>query len=191
MDPLEYTAAALGVVNVALVVRRTVWNYPFGIAMVSLYFFVFFEARLYSDALLQIFFLVVQFYGWRNWLQAKKATGDIPVTLLGNRARLGWLAGLALASTAWGLAMARYTDAAAPVVDAFVAGFSIGAQILMARRVVENWVLWIAVDIVAIGLYWSRGLQLTAGLYFIFLLLAITGLIEWLRQWRAQRAAQT
>ena len=72
MDPLEWVAAGLGVINVALVVRRTVWNYPFGIAMVALYFFVFFEAKLYSDALLQIFFFVVQLYGWRNWLQAKQ-----------------------------------------------------------------------------------------------------------------------
>lgn len=189
MIAIEYAAALLGVINVALVVRRTVWNYPFGIAMVSLYFFVFYEARLYSDALLQIFFLVVQLYGWRNWLQAKRATGAVPVQLLSVRERLAWLAGLALASAAWGLTMARYTDAAAPVVDAFVAGFSIGAQILMARRFVENWVLWIAVDLVAIGLYWSRGLQITAGLYFLFLLLATTGLIEWMRTWRAQRTA--
>ena len=189
MNPLEYAAALLGIINVALVVRRTVWNYPFGIAMVALYFFVFYEARLYSDALLQIFFLVVQLYGWRNWLQAKNASGgDIPVRYLGTRERLAWLAGLAAVSLIWGLTMDRYTDAAAPVVDAFVAGFSIGAQILMARRFVENWVLWIAVDLVAIGLYWSRDLQVTAGLYFIFLLLAITGLIEWARGWRSQQA---
>jgi nicotinamide mononucleotide transporter len=189
MNPLEYAAALLGLINVALVVRRTVWNYPFGIAMVALYFFVFYEARLYSDALLQIFFLVVQLYGWRNWLQAKNASGgDIPVRYLGARARLAWLAGLTAVSLVWGLAMDRYTDAAAPVVDAFVAGFSIGAQILMARRFVENWVLWIAVDLVAIGLYWSRDLQVTSGLYFIFLLLAITGLLEWARGWRSQQA---
>ena len=189
MNPLEYAAALLGLINVALVVRRTVWNYPFGIAMVALYFFVFYEARLYSDALLQIFFLVVQLYGWRNWLQAKNASGgEIPVRYLGARARLAWLAGLTAVSLVWGLAMDRYTDAAAPVVDAFVAGFSIGAQILMARRFVENWVLWIAVDLVAIGLYWSRDLQVTSGLYFIFLLLAITGLLEWARGWRSQQA---
>ena len=186
MNPLEYAAAALGIVNVALVVRRTIWNYPFGIAMVSLYFFVFFEARLYSDALLQIFFLVVQVYGWRNWLQAKAATGDIPVRLLTMRERLAWIAAIVAASSCWGLAMDRVTDAAAPVVDAFVAGMSIGAQILMARRYLENWMLWILVDIVAIGLYWSRDLQLTAGLYFIFLLLSIAGL----RQWAAHRREQ-
>ena len=68
---LEWVAAGLGVINVALVVRRSVWNYPFGLAMVTLYFFVFFGARLYSDALLQIFFFVVQLYGWVNWVRAR------------------------------------------------------------------------------------------------------------------------
>jgi nicotinamide mononucleotide transporter len=184
-NPLEFAAALLGVVNVALIVRRTVWNYPFGIAMVSLYFFVFFEARLYSDALLQIFFLAVNLYGWHNWLQARRETGDIPVRLLTNRERLVWAGGVAAGSAAWGLVMHYRTDAAAPIVDAFVAGMSIGAQILMARRYLENWLVWIAVDVVAIGLYWSRDLRFTSGLYFILLLLSIAGY----REWRAQQRA--
>ncbi len=184
-NPLEFAAALLGVVNVALIVRRTVWNYPFGITMVSLYFFVFFEARLYSDALLQIFFLAVNLYGWHNWLQARRETGDIPVRLLSNRERLVWAGGIAVASTAWGLVMHYRTDAAAPIVDAFVAGMSIGAQILMARRYLENWLVWIAVDVVAIGLYWSRDLRFTSGLYFILLLLSVAGY----REWRAQQRA--
>jgi len=190
MNALEWVAAALGLVNVALVVRRSVWNYPFGLAMVSLYLFVFFEAKLYSDALLQIFFFVVQIYGWRNWVEAKRAAaGDIPVLVLTIRARLGWIAGIAVASTIWGLGMARYTDAAAPLVDAAVAGMSIAAQILMARRRIENWVLWILVDALAIGLYASRGLYATSGLYAIFLLLSIAGLIGWSRALRAQARA--
>jgi nicotinamide mononucleotide transporter len=185
MQGVELAAAGLGLVNVALVVRRSIWNYPFGIAMVALYFFVFFEARLYSDALLQIFFLAVNLYGWHNWLQARRETGDIPVRLLSNRARLFWAGGVAAASTAWGLVMHYRTDAAAPIVDAFVAGMSIGAQILMARRYLENWLVWIAVDVVAIGLYWSRDLRFTSGLYFILLLLSIAGY----REWRAQQRA--
>jgi nicotinamide mononucleotide transporter len=182
MNALEWVAAGLGLVNVALVVRRSVWNYPFGLAMVALYFFVFFEAKLYSDALLQIFFFVVQLYGWRNWVLAKRAAaGDIPVLVLTLRARLAWIAGIAAASTIWGLGMARYTDAAAPLVDATVAGMSIAAQILMAQRRIENWVLWILVDAIAIGLYASRGLYATGALYAIFLLLSIAGLIGWYR----------
>jgi len=188
MSWLEWVAAALGVINVALVVRRSVWNYPFGLAMVSLYFFVFFEARLYSDALLQIFFFVVQLYGWANWVRARSASGDVPVGWLTARERIGWVLGTALASLAWGLLMARYTNAAAPIVDAFIAGASISAQILMARRRIENWVAWILVDLVAIGLYFSRDLYPTSALYFLFLLLCVAGLIGWRRAMPGARA---
>jgi len=181
MTWLEWVAAGLGVINVALVVRRSVWNYPFGLAMVALYFFVFFEARLYSDALLQIFFFVVQIYGWMNWVQARGTTGEVPVGLLTWPVRAAWMAGTALVSLAWGLTMAHFTDALYPITDAFVAGFSISAQILMARRKVENWAIWILVDIVAVGLYFSRHLYPTSALYLLFLLLSVAGLIEWRR----------
>jgi nicotinamide mononucleotide transporter len=187
MTWLEGVAVALGLINVALVVKRSVWNYPFGLAMVALYFFVFYEARLYSDALLQIFFFVVQIYGWRNWAAAKNASGDVPVGMLDRRERVLWGTGTAAASLVWGLAMARFTDAAAPLVDAGVAGTSVAAQILLARRRIENWVLWILVDIVAIGLYWSRDLRVTSALYAVFLVLATGGLIGWTRALRASK----
>ena len=190
MNLLEWVAAGLGVVNVVLVVRRSVWNYPFGIVMVALYFFVFYDARLYSDALLQIFFFVIQLYGWRNWVLAKQAAGgEVPVTLLSARERLAWIGSTLLASLVWGLGMARFTDAAAPFIDAIVAGTSIAAQILMARRRIENWLLWILVDAIAIGLYASRGLFATSALYALFLLLSAMGLIAWQRALREQAAA--
>ena len=190
MSEVEWLAAGLGVINVALVVRRSVWNYPFGLVMVALYFFVFFQARLYSDALLQLFFFVVQIYGWVNWVRARGATGEVPVGRLTARERLLWAGGTLLASLAWGLFMARYTNAAAPVIDAFIAGTSIAAQILMARRRIENWVLWILVDLVAIGLYASRQLYPTSALYLLFLLLSIAGLIGWRRAVPAAQAGQ-
>jgi nicotinamide mononucleotide transporter len=189
MDSLEWIAAALGLVNVALVVRRSIWNYPFGLAMVAIYCVVFFRARLYSDSLLQIFFFAVQLYGWWNWAQAKRKAGEVPVLMLGNRDRLYWLAGTLAASIVWGLGMARYTDAAAPMIDAGIAGTSIAAQLLMARRRIENWVLWIAVDTVATGLFWSRGLYYTSGLYLVFFFLSIAGLVDWRRAWLKARAA--
>ena len=188
MSDVEWLAAGLGVINVFLVVRRSVWNYPFGLLMVALYFFVFFEARLYSDALLQIFFFVVQLYGWVNWVRARNAAGEVPVGWLSGRERIFWALGTALASLAWGLGMARWTDAAAPIVDAFVAGTSISAQILMARRRIENWVLWILVDAVAIALYASRALYPTSALYLLFLLLSIAGLVGWRRALPARPA---
>lgn len=188
MNWTEWVAAGLGVINVVLVVRRNVWNYPFALAMVSLYFIVFAEARLYSDALLQVFFFAVNLYGWRSWVRAKAEAGEVPVALMSARERLAWLAATLAASFIWGLGMARFTDAAAPIVDAGVAGFSIAAQILLARRKLENWVVWIAVDLVAIGLYASRGLTLTAGLYALFLLLATLGFFQWRSALRRDRA---
>jgi nicotinamide mononucleotide transporter len=182
VNQIELVAALLGLVNVVLTVRRSVLNYPFGIAMVSLYFFIFVDVRLYSDALLQLFFLVIQLYGWWNWSRSSRAAGGVAVDRLPAATRLWWLLGTLAGSLAWGLAMARFTDAAAPYIDAMVAGFSISAQSLLALRKVESWALWIAVDVVAVGLFLSRGLAVTAALYCLFLALAVSGLIAWSRR---------
>lgn len=179
MSSVEIVAALLGVVNVLLVVRRSVWNYPFGLAMVTLYFFIFQDAKLYSDALLQIFFFVINVFGWWNWSRADKVDDRVAVGIMNNRARALWLGGMIAAVLAWGTLMARFTDAAAPFPDAAVAGISVAAQILLTLRRVESWILWIAVDVLAIGLFASRGLHVTAGLYVIFLVLAVAGLVEW------------
>ncbi|MDO7836224.1 nicotinamide riboside transporter PnuC [Sphingobium sp. HBC34] len=189
MNMVEWGAAALGLVNIVLVARRSLWNYPFGIAMVALYFFVFVEAKLYSDALLQIFFLVINLYGWWNWMRSDRiADGGVAVGRLDHRARLLWLAGTAVAALAWGAMMARFTDAAAPFADASIAGMSVAAQILQSQRKYESWVLWIAVDALATGLFWSRGLVATAILYAIFFGVALCGLVAW-RRTMAQAAA--
>lgn len=180
----EWIAALLGLVTVALVVGRSVWNYPFALAMVSLYFFVFWDAKLYSDALLQIFFLAINLYGWANWAHSRSQAGEVVVTVLSARARLLWLAATLAASLAWGFAMDRFTDAAAPIPDALIAGGSVAAQFLQARRAVECWVLWIAVDLIAVPLYWSRGLAPTAALYAVFLVMAALGLTAWWKAWR-------
>ena len=183
MNGIEAIAAALGVVNVLLVVRRSLWNYPFGLAMVALYFFVFFDARLYSDALLQIFFFVVQLYGWWAWARADRADDrHIVIERLSSRLRALWAGGVVAVAAAWGTAMVNLTDAAAPYLDGSIAIASVAAQILQSRRKVECWWLWIAVDIAAIPLFLSRGLTITAALYGIFLVLALLGLREWQRK---------
>ena len=182
MGGIEIAAALLGVINVLLVVRRSIWNYPYGIAMVALYFFVFWEAKLYSDALLQIFFLVINLYGWWAWSRAEQVDHGVAVRKMSSKSRLCWLAGTAVAIALWGSGMARWTDAAAPFADATIAGLSVSAQILQSFRRVESWVLWIAVDALAIGVFLWRDLLVTAALYALFLALATAGLIEWKRK---------
>ena len=188
MQLTEWIAAALGLATVGLVVTRSMWNYPFAIAMVSLYFFVFWEAKLYSDALLQIFFLAINLYGWANWLRSKHQAGEVLVGVMTNGERTLWLGVTGLASVAWGWVMMTYTDAAAPVWDALIAGGSVAAQILQARRRVECWILWIAVDVIAIPLYWTRDLHATSALYVVFLLMSVAGLVGWWKAYHRREA---
>ena len=187
-DYLEWIAAFLGLVTVLLVVRRSIWNYPFALAMVSLYFFEFIDEKLYSDALLQIFFFLINGYGWWMWHRAPEVEHGVAVERMSSSARTGWLATTAIASLLWGWAMASLTDAAAPFVDAAIAGSSIAAQWLQSLRRVESWALWILADVIAVPLYWWKGLYPTAMLYGVFLILAIVGLVSWRRMLDHQAA---
>lgn len=186
MSPLEILATLLGATNIVLIVRRSIWNYPFALAMVSLYAVIFFEAKLYSDAGLQIFFFLVNLYGWWAWSRNRAEEGKIVVRHLTRAGLAGWIAGSAAAILGWGAMMARLTDASYPWWDGAVAMLSVAAQILMTRRYLENWHWWIVVNAVSIPLYLRKDLDLTAGLYGLFLILALWGLIEWRR---AERVA--
>ncbi len=186
MSPIEIVAVLLGIANILLIIRRSVWNYPFGIAMVTLYFFIFRDAKLYSDAGLQIFFVVVNLYGWWSWSRNKAEAGEVVVQRLATEGLLAWITGSAIATAVWGFIMSKYTDASYPFWDASVAMLSVAGQILMTRRYLENWWWWIAVNAISIPLYIVKDLNLTAGLYALFLVLAAAGL--W--QWRKVRLSQ-
>lgn len=181
MNPLEALATLLGLINIGLIVRRSVWNYPFGLAMVAIYAWLFAQpdVRLYSDAGLQLFFFVVQLYGWWNWVRSEAESGEVAVLRLSPAGCVLWIAAIAVATLAWGALMHRFTSAALPWWDAFIAMTSVAAQLLMARRYLENWILWIAVDAVAIGVYAAKGLMLTAFLYAVFLIMSAVGLASW------------
>ena len=180
MSQLEWLAAALVLINVALVAMRKVWNYPFALTAVTLYAFVFYEAKLYSDMLLQGFFFVLNLYGWLSWVRARDDSG-VPVGWMPVRDRWRWGAAVGVAWVVWSSAMHRYTDAAAPWIDGGIAMLSIAAQWLLARRRVESWWLWILVDLIAVPLFAWRGLYATSAVYVVLLGLSIDGLIQWRR----------
>jgi nicotinamide mononucleotide transporter len=178
---LEKIAVVFGLANVYLTVRQNIWCWPIGAVMVSLYIYIFFHTKLYSDAGLNVFFLVMQFYGWYQWTRGpvEHARSLSAVKTLDTK---GWaltIAGVLAGTAALGTAMHRYTDAALPYPDAFTTLLSVFAQFLMTRKVLENWTLWIVADIVYIGVYTSKSLYWTAGLYVIFLGLCIEGYREW------------
>ncbi len=187
--PVEWIAAACGLVNVVLIIRRSVWNYPFGFAMVVLYFFIFRDYRLYGDAALQVYYLGIQIYGVWYWLRGQGGDGRIRVAPLPRARFAGYLLATGVIWAVIAALMARYTDAAAPWQDAGVAALSVLAQFLLSRRNLESWPVWIAVDLLAIELFLSRGLMPTAALYAVFLGLAITGWFQWRNAPRERVAA--
>lgn len=181
---VEIAAALLGFVNVVLIVRRTIWNYPFGIIMVILYAWIFWDYRLYAEAGLQAYFLVIQCFGWWWWLNGRGGDGRI-IVLRAPALEIGTcIATAAVVALMLGWALAHYTDADLPYWDATVAALSVVAQYLLARRRLESWLVWIVVDVLAIGIYLTKGLYPTVMLYVLFLGLATSGWVVWLRVFR-------
>ena len=186
---VEWIAAALGVVNISLLIFRSVWNYPFGIAMVALYIFVFLEKRLYAESGLQVFFILAQLWGWYLWVKVEGDDDRVPVRWLDGWSRAVWIVVTAGVSLNLGWVMYSFTNAAMPYADSAIAGASVAAQILLAYRRIENWLIWIAVDVASVGLYINRELYPTAGLYGGFLVLSLIGLKEWIATEKRARAA--
>jgi nicotinamide mononucleotide transporter len=163
-----------------LTTRRTLWCWPFILAADVLYLVVFYEARLLSDALLQIFFVVFTLYGWWNWWRGVRQEGEVRV------APLPWLNSAVaitagLAGTFVLAAIAKRFNAALPYLDASLASFSLVASWWQARKHIANWWLWIVVDVLYIGEYIYKDLWPTAVLYAALVGLAVMGLIQWSR----------
>jgi nicotinamide mononucleotide transporter len=180
-DPLEIAAVLLGLACVGLTVREHIACWPTGLAMVTLYIFIFYRAKLYSDMLLQVVYIFLQIYGWYAWLHGGPASSRLPVSTLPAGHGVRWLAVCVLGTLALGGAMKHYTDAALPYIDAFATTASLVAQWLMGRKVLQSWLVWIVVDVVSIGMYAAKALYPTAGLYVLFLALATLGFFTWKR----------
>jgi nicotinamide mononucleotide transporter len=189
MDPLELFAVAISLAAVWWTSVRDPICWPVGIASVLVYGWIFIQARLYSDALLQGFFALMNLYGWWVWLRTRSSAPAPGVETAGSRrppvvrpapAQLAVPLALGvLGAVALGALMSRYTNAALPWLDASLTALSLVAQFWMARLYRANWVLWIGVDLVYIGQYIARALPLTAALYAVFVVLAGWGWWKW------------
>ena len=181
MNPalLEWSAAAVSMLGVWLMTRRVPLAWPVGLVSVALYALVFVEARLYSDALLQIVFGGFLVYGWMSWRHSAQADGLVSIVPLPARRRFIDLGAGVAVGLALGAAMHTWTNAALPWLDAMLAAMSLVAQWWQARRHVAAWWMWIVVDVVYVGLYLFKSLNVTAALYAVFIGLAVLGLRRW------------
>lgn len=181
MSWLEVAGDLTGLLCVWLTARQSLWCWPTGIVNAGLFFALFVEVRLYADAGLQVVFLVLSAYGWWRWLHPGPDRAELPVTRLAAPAIAGLGVLTVAVSALMGALLSRYTDAALPFWDSTAVALSLTAQLLLARKNLESWVLWIAVDVLSVGIYVAKDLVLTAGLYAVFLVLAVGGLIAWRR----------
>ena len=177
---LEGVAAAFGIVSVFLSTRQNIWSWPTAIVNVALYAVVFYQGRLYGQMGLQPIYLALSIYGWYQWLHGGAQHSQLRVSRASPRLIMV-VGGLTL--TGWFLlaALLRQTDAALPWLDAALTTVSLAAQWMMTRKILENWLLWVAVDVVYVPMFISQKLYATAMLYFAFLILAVMGFIEWRR----------
>lgn len=179
-SPLEVIAATFGVISVFLSTRQNIWSWPTAIVNVALYTVVFFQGRLYGQMGLQVVYLALSVYGWYQWLHGGAQRTELHVS----RATPRLIGGLLVLNTVGWLALAavlRQTNAALPWLDALLTTTSLVAQWMMTRKILENWILWIVVDVVYVPMFISQRLYATALLYAAFLGLAVMGFFEWRR----------
>ena len=188
-NPLELVAALFGVVSVWLSTREHIASWPTAIVNVALYFVVFQRAKLYADMGLQVVYLALSVYGWYEWKFGGTDRTELRVTRTSRR-QAAILVALAVSFGAvLGLYLDRNTDAALPWIDSAAVATSLAAQWMMTRKLLENWLVWVAVDVVYVAMFITKGLYVTSVLYAAFLLLATQGFFLWRRSWTAHASS--
>lgn len=185
---VELIGTLFGLLSVYFASRANILTWPTGIINEVFLFFLFFQVQLYADMFLQLYFFVVTLYGWHNWRQKPKQNS---ITTISSKARV-WIAVAIVIGTAITgflfknihLYLPRYfqTEAAFPFADSFVMVLSIVATVLLAQKKIENWYLWIIVDLVCVFLFYERGIVFLSLEYLVFLGLVTYGLLNWKKE---------
>jgi nicotinamide mononucleotide transporter len=188
VTPLEAIAVLFTLINVWLTVKEHIWCWPTGIVSVVLYAIVFYDAKLYSSAALQVVFFVLTLYGWYEWLYGGAQHSELHVAVT----PLRWWPLLAVLCALLTFAIGRFTSsvgAALPYWDAAIAAISIIAQWMMAKKLLENWSLWMLVNVLSVGTYAAGRIYMTAALYVVLFAMAWRGYVEWKRSLAAAASA--
>jgi nicotinamide mononucleotide transporter len=178
---LEVLAFVLALANIACNVFEIHWGWPLTIVASVLYAWLFYASKLYGEAGVNLFFAITAVWGWWQWLRGHRANSDAPLRI-GRLDRRGWrwsLVGYAALWLVFALLLHSMTDSDVPWADGFVTAGSVVGTVLLGRKFIENWPLWLLVDAASVALFNYKGLQLTAILYVIFFLLAIWGWLGW------------
>lgn len=187
----EVVGFGTGAACVWLAARRNIWTFPLGIANNLVFIVLFFGAALYADLGLQIVYLVLGVLGWLGWSRHRAADDRALIGRMPRRAILPLVVAAVAGTAIIAYALHSYTDSTTEIADAATTSVSLVAQYMLNRRWLENWFVWIAVDVAYVGLFLYKGLNITAALYLLFIGLCVIGLRGWLRARRQQTAKET
>lgn len=181
MSFIELLGFLTGVINVWLLARQILWNWPVGIANNLLYFAVFVHSGLYGDAGLQLIYAALGFYGWWQWSHPASGSETLRVTRTSCSTWMWLIPTTAFATVALAFFLARFTDSTVPRWDGLTTALSLAATYGQTKKLLKSWWIWILADVIYIPLYIYKGLWLTSALYTIFMILCVVGLRAWRR----------
>jgi nicotinamide mononucleotide transporter len=184
----EMAAVVFAILYLLLAIRESIWCWYCAGVSTAIYVVLFMEARLYMESLLNVFYFGMAIYGWLVWRSGGAGDGDREVVSWPARVHGIAIAIIIFLVVITGYALSRYTDAAYPYVDSATTYAAVWSTFLVARKVLENWWYWLVIDAVSIFLYWSRGLELTALLFVLYVLMIPFGLYSWTRSVRRAAA---
>ncbi|MDJ0928057.1 MAG: nicotinamide riboside transporter PnuC [Gammaproteobacteria bacterium] len=180
-SPLEVAAATLAIAYLLFAIRQNPWCWPAAILSTGIYVFVMYRAGLYMESALQLFYIAVACYGWWSWLRGGAQGGELQVSRWPIRQHFAAIGAIVLLSLASGALLSRYTQAAYPYLDSLTTWGAIVTTWMVARKILENWFYWFAIDSLSVYLYINRGLFITALLFVLYLVLIVVGYQAWRR----------
>jgi len=185
---IEVLGAILGIIYVFFSIRQSILTWPVGLLTSLLYVWVFFVSKLYADMGLQMYYVLISIYGWYEWLHGNQTNHSVSIRI--SRLSLK-LAGILFAVSfvifivIW-FVLKNYTDSPLPVADALATALSIVATWMLARKILEHWLVWIFVDTFSIGLFWYKDLHPTIFLFIVYTIMAIVGFKEWKKTYETE-----
>lgn len=184
---LEWFGVFTGILCVWLAAKNNILNWPIAIISVLIYIVIFFESKLYADMGLQVYFFAMNIYGWYFWSKQRNNPAESrPITLITVREILFSIFGVIAFTLILGTLLYKNTDASFPFLDSLCTSISLIAQIFLARKVLQNWLIWIFVDIIYVGIYFSKDLYATGLMYALYIIIATMGYLDWRKIYREQ-----
>ena len=176
---LDITTTILGLAYILLEYKASVWMWVIGFFMQCLGIVLYYQKGLYADCGMEFYYLAMTIYGFIAWMRHKQKTSDLPIRHMPKKTAIVWIGlGLVFWLVIY-LILANFTDSRVPVADAFTTAFSIVGIWALARKYLEQWFVWIVVDVVTCGLYFYKDIPFKASLYGVYVIIAIFGYLKW------------